>query len=85
MDVAAVAGAGVWRNSSASWPTPAESPKPTIASKSSTTSGTGSEMTPFAVITDDETGMKYPLADYALTPNMAIVAGSWPRGWAKPC
>lgn len=38
-----------------------------------TTSGTGSEMTPFAVITDDETGMKYPLADYALTPAVAIV------------
>lgn len=38
-----------------------------------TTSGTGSEVTPFAVVTDDETGMKYPLADYELTPNMAIV------------
>ncbi|MBO1030068.1 bifunctional acetaldehyde-CoA/alcohol dehydrogenase [Tessaracoccus sp. SD287] len=38
-----------------------------------TTSGTGSEMTPFAVITDDQTGMKYPLADYALTPSVAIV------------
>ena len=38
-----------------------------------TTSGTGSEMTPFAVITDDETGMKYPLADYALTPSVAIM------------
>lgn len=38
-----------------------------------TTSGTGSEVTPFAVVTDDETGAKYPLADYALTPNMAIV------------
>ena len=38
-----------------------------------TTSGTGSEMTPFAVITDDETGMKYPLADYALTPSVAII------------
>ncbi|RLK49705.1 bifunctional acetaldehyde-CoA/alcohol dehydrogenase [Microbacterium telephonicum] len=38
-----------------------------------TTSGTGSEMTPFAVITDDETGMKYPLADYALTASVAIV------------
>lgn len=38
-----------------------------------TTSGTGSEVTPFAVITDEETGNKYPLADYALTPNMAIV------------
>ncbi|HEK2041963.1 TPA: bifunctional acetaldehyde-CoA/alcohol dehydrogenase [Proteus mirabilis] len=38
-----------------------------------TTSGTGSEVTPFAVVTDDETGQKYPLADYALTPDMAIV------------
>ncbi|MEN9585037.1 MAG: alcohol dehydrogenase/acetaldehyde dehydrogenase [Pseudomonadota bacterium] len=38
-----------------------------------TTSGTGSEVTPFAVVTDDATGMKYPLADYELTPNMAIV------------
>ncbi|NJR49258.1 MAG: bifunctional acetaldehyde-CoA/alcohol dehydrogenase [Leptolyngbyaceae cyanobacterium CSU_1_3] len=38
-----------------------------------TTSGTGSEVTPFAVVTDQRTGMKYPLADYALTPNMAIV------------
>ncbi len=38
-----------------------------------TSSGTGSEVTPFAVITDDETGIKYPLADYALLPNMSIV------------
>lgn len=38
-----------------------------------TTSGTGSEVTPFAVITDDETHCKYPIADYELTPNMAIV------------
>ncbi len=38
-----------------------------------TTSGTGSEVTPFAVITDAETGNKYPLADYALTPDMAII------------
>ena len=38
-----------------------------------TTSGTGSEVTPFAVITDDKTHLKYPLADYALTPSMAIV------------
>jgi acetaldehyde dehydrogenase/alcohol dehydrogenase len=38
-----------------------------------TTSGTGSEVTPFAVVTDDLTGIKYPLADYTLTPNMAIV------------
>jgi len=37
-----------------------------------TTSGTGSEVTPFAVITDDATGKKYPLADYAITPDIAI-------------
>ncbi|MDR2426541.1 MAG: bifunctional acetaldehyde-CoA/alcohol dehydrogenase [Endomicrobium sp.] len=38
-----------------------------------TTSGTGSEVTPFAVITDDKTHIKYPIADYALTPDMAII------------
>ena len=38
-----------------------------------TTAGTGSEVTPFAVITDGKTGVKYPLADYELMPNMAIV------------
>ncbi len=38
-----------------------------------TTSGTGSEVTPFAVITDKETNVKYPLADYALTPDVAII------------
>ncbi|MBQ4107404.1 MAG: bifunctional acetaldehyde-CoA/alcohol dehydrogenase [Lentisphaeria bacterium] len=38
-----------------------------------TTSGTGSEVTPFAVITDEETNQKFPLADYALTPTMAII------------
>ena len=38
-----------------------------------TSAGTGSEVTPFAVITDETTGTKYPLADYALMPNMAIV------------
>ncbi|WP_124101039.1 bifunctional acetaldehyde-CoA/alcohol dehydrogenase [Ruminococcus sp. Marseille-P6503] len=38
-----------------------------------TSSGTGSEVTPFAVITDEKTGTKYPLADYELMPNMAIV------------
>ena len=38
-----------------------------------TTAGTGSEVTPFAVITDENTGIKYPLADYELLPNMAIV------------
>jgi acetaldehyde dehydrogenase/alcohol dehydrogenase len=41
-----------------------------------TTSGTGSEVTPFSVVTDDRTGLKYPIADYALTPNMAIVDAS---------
>ncbi len=38
-----------------------------------TTSGTGSEVTPFSIITDDKSGVKYALADYALTPNMAII------------
>ncbi|MFZ2537672.1 MAG: bifunctional acetaldehyde-CoA/alcohol dehydrogenase [Oscillospiraceae bacterium] len=38
-----------------------------------TTAGTGSEVTPFAVITDQDTGVKYPLADYELMPNMAII------------
>jgi acetaldehyde dehydrogenase/alcohol dehydrogenase len=38
-----------------------------------TSAGTGSEVTPFAVITDEKTGVKYPLADYQLMPNMAIV------------
>ena len=38
-----------------------------------TSSGTGSEVTPFAVITDEKTGHKYPLADYELLPNMAII------------
>lgn len=38
-----------------------------------TTSGTGSEVTPFAVITDSATHIKYPIADYALSPNMAII------------
>jgi acetaldehyde dehydrogenase/alcohol dehydrogenase len=38
-----------------------------------TTSGTGSEVTPFAVVTDEQTGVKYPIADYELTPNMAII------------
>ena len=49
-----------------------------------TSAGTGSEVTPFAVITDEETGMKYPLADYELMPNMAIVDAelmmNMPRG-----
>jgi len=38
-----------------------------------TSAGTGSEVTPFAVITDESTGVKYPLADYELMPNMAII------------
>ena len=38
-----------------------------------TTAGTGSEVTPFAVITDEQSGVKYPLADYELMPDMAIV------------
>ncbi len=38
-----------------------------------TTSGTGSEVTPFTVITDEKTGIKYPIADYELTPDMAII------------
>lgn len=49
-----------------------------------TSSGTGSEVTPFAVITDEATGAKYPLADYQLLPNMAIIDTdlmmSQPRG-----
>ncbi len=48
-----------------------------------TTSGTGSEVTPFAVITDDATGKKYPLADYALTPAMAIVDAELAMGMPK--
>lgn len=51
---------------------------PTLGTKAKlvcipTTSGTGAEVTPFAVITDQTTGKKYPLADYALTPTVAIV------------
>ena len=38
-----------------------------------TSSGTGSEVTPFAIITDEDTGLKYPIADYELLPDMAIV------------
>jgi len=38
-----------------------------------TSAGTGSEVTPFAVITDEQTGVKYPLADYELMPDMAII------------
>ncbi|KAL0222937.1 hypothetical protein P9112_002327 [Eukaryota sp. TZLM1-RC] len=42
-----------------------------------TTSGTGSEVTPFSVITDTETKIKYPLADYAIVPDMAIIDSDW--------
>lgn len=49
-----------------------------------TSAGTGSEVTPFAVITDESTGVKYPLADYELLPKMAIVDADFhltaPRG-----
>lgn len=49
-----------------------------------TSAGTGSEVTPFAVITDEQTGVKYPLADYELMPDMAIVDAdlmmSMPKG-----
>ena len=38
-----------------------------------TSSGTGSEVTPFAIITDADTGVKWPITDYELMPNMAIV------------
>ena len=48
-----------------------------------TTSGTGSEVTPFAIITDDETHVKYAIADYALTPNMAIVDLNFVDGMPK--
>lgn len=48
-----------------------------------TTSGTGSEVTPFAVVTDDKTGAKYPIADYALTPNMAIIDLDFVKGMPK--
>ena len=50
-----------------------------------TTSGTGSEVTPFAVVTDDTTGQKYPLADYALTPDMAIVDANLVMNMPKSC
>lgn len=49
-----------------------------------TTSGTGSEVTPFAVVTDDATGVKYPIADYELTPNLAIVDPNLVMNLPKP-
>ena len=49
-----------------------------------TTSGTGSEVTPFAVVTDDVTGKKYPIADYELTPNFAIVDPNLVMNLPKP-
>ena len=64
-------------------------PFPTLGNKAMmvsipTSAGTGSEVTPFAVITDEQTGVKYPLADYELTPDMAIVDAelmmNMPRG-----
>lgn len=48
-----------------------------------TTSGTGSEVTPFAVITDDETHIKYPIADYCLTPSMAIIDANFVMSMPK--
>ena len=48
-----------------------------------TTSGTGSEVTPFSIITDDKTGVKYAIADYALTPSMAIVDPNFVDGMPK--
>ena len=48
-----------------------------------TTSGTGSEVTPFSIITDEKTHYKYAIADYALTPNMAIVDPNYVDGMPK--
>ncbi len=48
-----------------------------------TTSGTGSEVTPFAIITDDATHVKYAIADYALTPNMSIIDPNFVDGMPK--
>lgn len=45
-----------------------------------TTAGTGSEVTPFAIITDDKTHVKYSLADYAFTPNMAVIDAQFMMG-----
>jgi len=49
-----------------------------------TTSGTGSEVTPFAVVTDEVTGAKYPIADYELTPSMAIIDANLVMDMPKP-
>lgn len=49
-----------------------------------TTSGTGSEVTPFAVVTDETSGVKYPIADYELMPNMAIVDANLVMHLPKP-
>jgi acetaldehyde dehydrogenase / alcohol dehydrogenase len=49
-----------------------------------TTSGTGSEVTPFAVVTDDASGVKYPIADYELTPNLAVVDPNLVMNLPKP-
>lgn len=48
-----------------------------------TTSGTGSEVTPFAIITDEKTDIKYAIADYALTPSMAIIDPNFVDGMPK--
>ncbi len=48
-----------------------------------TTSGTGSEVTPFSIITDEKTHYKYAIADYALTPNMAIIDPNFVDGMPK--
>ena len=48
-----------------------------------TTSGTGSEVTPFSIITDDKTHVKYAIADYALTPNIAIIDPNFVDGMPK--
>ncbi len=48
-----------------------------------TTSGTGSEVTPFSIITDEKTHVKYAIADYALTPNMAIIDPNFVDGMPK--
>ena len=48
-----------------------------------TTSGTGSEVTPFSIITDDKTHVKYAIADYALTPNIALIDPNFVDGMPK--